>query len=149
MPERPASRPYRRAGEVRWQWDDLRPDLLKDVYRYKTLLGTDNTPAAGAAMGVLELTPGTYPFHEHPAPEIYYVLRGRATWTVGEKTFTAREGTAIYHAPGARHRMVNRTQEPLLAVWFWWAPGGDLAVLREPSRIIGDTSTPSRGRREK
>lgn len=113
------------------------------MYRYKTLLGTPESPSPGATMGLLELSPGTYPFHEHPAPEIYYVLRGRASWTVGTKTFEVREGTAVYHAPGLRHRMVNRGATSLLAVWFWWAPGGEPAALGAPSRL----SPRTRGRR--
>ena len=149
MPRGPTPRPYRRPREASWKWDDLRPDLLRDVYRYKTLLGNADAPSPGAAMGVLELMPGTYPFHEHPAPEIYYVVRGRASWTVGKRTFEAREGTAIYHAPNARHRMVNRGRQPLLAVWFWWAPGGDARVLRKPSRLSVEARQRRRGRQEK
>jgi quercetin dioxygenase-like cupin family protein len=142
MPGSRDARPYRRAEDAAWQVDELRPDILGNVYRYKTLLGTPGTPCPDAAMGILELNPGTYPFHEHPAPEAYYVIRGRAAWTVGKRTFQAREGTAIYHLPGIPHRMVNRADEPLVALWFWWAPGGRTSVLREPSRL-----SPRPGRR--
>lgn len=143
------TQPYRRAEEVPWQFDELRPDLLREVYRYKTLLGTPGLRCRDAAMGILELSRGTYPFHEHTAPEAYYVIRGTATWTVGKRTFPAREGTAIYHRPGVRHQMVNRAANPVVALWFWWAPGGRTSVLREPSRLSSQPGPRPRGRREK
>lgn len=149
MPGSRGPRPYRRTDEVEWQLDELRPDLLGEVYRYKTLFGSAGPPPPDAAMGILELNPGTYPFHEHPAPEIYYVVRGQAEWTVGEEDFKAREGTAIYHAPGARHRMVNRGHDPLVAVWFWWAPGGRTGVLARPSRLSVDPAGEGPRRRER
>jgi oxalate decarboxylase/phosphoglucose isomerase-like protein (cupin superfamily) len=37
---------------------------------------------------------------------------------------------AIYHAPNMPHRMVNEGDEPLKAVWFWWAPAGRTEVLQ-------------------
>lgn len=149
MLHRRGSLTHRRAEDVPWHLDDIEPVALGDVYRYKALLGIPDAPSPGATMGLVELMPGTYPFHEHPAPEIYYVLRGRATWTVGRETFLAKAGTAIYHAPGARHRMVNRADDSLLAVWFWWAPGGDASVLDEPSRLSVGPNSPRRGRRER
>lgn len=87
-------------------------------------------------MGLLELDPGIYPFHSHPAPEIYFVVSGQAEWTVGDETFEAVPGTAIYHPPGVRHQMVNRGPETLKTVWFWWAPEGRTEVLDVPSRLL-------------
>jgi quercetin dioxygenase-like cupin family protein len=81
-------------------------------------------------MGILELDAGGYyPAHAHPAPEIYFVTGGEAEWTVGEETFTARPGVAIYHAPHTPHRMINKGSETLRAIWFWWAPDGSAEVL--------------------
>lgn len=138
----PHARVRTHVDEAAWQPDDLHPELLRGVYRYKTLVGAPAVPCPDASMGILELTRGTYPFHEHPAPEIYFVLRGRAEWTIGADTFPVREGAAIYHAPGARHRMVLRGREPLVAVWFWWAPGGRAEVLRVSSRLSADLPAP-------
>src|SRR2546425_11101671 len=75
-------------------------------------------------------TIGYYPAHAHPAPEIYFVMSGTAEWTVGEETFTAEPGTAIYHPSQVLHRMVNTGTAPLRAVWFWWAPAGHHDVLQ-------------------
>jgi len=88
-------------------------------------------------MGMLELAPGaTYPAHRHPSPELYYVMSGTAQWTVDEETFTAGPGTAIYHPPNTRHRMVNTGDEVLRTVYMWWAPGGDREVIKMPSELL-------------
>lgn len=101
--------------------DDLTasyPEELRRVVRYRPLVGGNRQNWAGVPeedvlMGVLELTAGaTYPAHSHPSPEIYYVVSGIAEWTVGDETFMAEAGTAVYHAPNASHRMVNTGNEP-------------------------------------
>jgi quercetin dioxygenase-like cupin family protein len=88
-------------------------------------------------MGVLELSPGAiYPGHAHPAPEIYYVISGTTRWTVGDETFTAEPGTAIYTPPNTLHRMINTGGEVLRTVYFWWAPEGRREVLRVGSKLL-------------
>jgi quercetin dioxygenase-like cupin family protein len=88
-------------------------------------------------MGVLDLDPGGYyPAHAHPAPEIYFILSGMAKWTVGDETFTAKPGMAIYHAANIPHRMVNKGSETLKTIWFWWAPDGRAEVLRAEVRFL-------------
>ena len=92
--------------------------------------------------GLLDLDPGGhYPTHFHPAPEIYFVLSGTAEWTIGEETFTAKPGMAIYHAPNAPHRMINTGAEPFRTVWFWWAPDGRRDVLGAQVKFL---ETPAR-----
>ena len=115
------------------------PELLK-VYRYKALIGGQRpgvVPQEDILMGVLELAPGAiYPAHKHPAPELYYVISGKARWTVGEETFEAGPGEAIYHPPNTLHRMINIGTETLRTVYMWWAPGGDHSVLRASSQLL-------------
>jgi len=110
------------------------------VYRYKALIGGQRPgviPQEDILMGVLELAPGaTYPAHKHPAPELYYVIGGKVRWTVGDETFEAGPGEAIYHAPNTLHRMVNIGAETLRMVYLWWAPGGDRSVLRASSQLL-------------
>jgi len=79
---------------------------------------------------------GYYPLHFHPAPEIYYVIEGTARWTVGEETFLAKPGTAIYHRPNIPHRTVNTGKKKLKVFWIWYAPGGKEEVLEISSRLI-------------
>ena len=126
--------------EVKWTGSAQYPEALRKVYRYKALIGgrwLGVIPQSDVLMGVLELAPGaTYPAHQHPAPEIYYVMSGTAEWTVGDETFVAEPGTAIYHPPGALHRMINTGDDVLRLVYFWWAPNGDRQVLKIASTLL-------------
>src|SRR5262245_40927695 len=90
-------------AERPWTSSEQYPEPLRKVYRYKALIGGQRpgvVPQQDVLMGMLELAPkATYPAHSHPSPEIYYVMSGTARWTVGEETFTANPGTAVYHPP--------------------------------------------------
>ena len=123
-----------------WTSSEQYPEALRRVYRYKALIGGQRAgvvPQPDVLMGMLELAPGaTYPAHKHPAPELYYVMSGTATWTVGEDTFVAGPGTAIYHPPNTLHRMVNTGEEVLRTVYMWWAPGGDRDVIKVSSELL-------------
>jgi len=123
-----------------WTSSEQYPEALRRVYRYKALIGGTRAgviPQPDVLMGMLELAPrATYPAHKHPSPEIYYVMSGTAKWTVGEETFTAGPGTAIYHPPNTLHRMVNSSDEVLRTVYLWFAPGGDRDVLKQSSQLL-------------
>ncbi len=117
---------HTQANAVPWSTNDF-------GVRWKDLVGGDGPgqiPQQDMRFGMLEI-PGhtTYPGHRHSAPELYYVLSGRATWTVGAQTFEATAGTTIYTPPNTIHRMVNANDEPVVTVWAWWAPGGDAAAF--------------------
>jgi mannose-6-phosphate isomerase-like protein (cupin superfamily) len=62
-------------------------------------------------------------------PEIYLVTAGKAAWTVDDETRVVTAGMTIYAKSGAIHKMVNLTDEPVKAIWVWWAPGGDSDVF--------------------
>lgn len=80
--------------------------------------------------GTWELAPkAIYHGHKHQAPEIYYVVSGKALWSVGDETREVGPGTTIYAKPGAVHKMVNLTEEKVKAIWVWWAPNGDVDVF--------------------
>lgn len=129
---------------IRYRGTRSYPAELRRIYRYKALIGGGEwypswrgIPLPDILTGTLELDPGGYyPLHRHPAPEIYYVMSGKAKWTVGKETFLAKPGTAIYHAPKAVHRMVNIGKEKLKTFWIWWAPGGNTKVLKVGSRLV-------------
>ena len=103
------------------------------IHRWKTLVGG----GAGGRIdpddilfGTWELAPNAiYHGHKHETPEIYYIVSGKALWTVGEETREVTKGMAIYTKPGAVHKMVNLLDQPLQAVWVWWAPNGDRKVF--------------------
>ena len=125
--------------QTEWATASSYPEELQKVVRWKTLMGgeSQSIPLEEVLMGVLDLEAGGYyPLHSHPSPEIYYVISGTAEWTVGEETFAATPGMAIYHASDIPHRMVNNGDDPLRTVWFWWAPDGKKDVLKEGVRLL-------------
>lgn len=131
------------ADQAEWQVSATYPDALRQVVRWKTLIGSNGAdplggiPQKDVRFGILDLDPGGYyPLHAHPAPEIYFVLSGTAEWTVGEETFSAKSGMAIYHAANMPHRMVNTKSEPLKTIWFWWAPDGRADVLDQEVQLL-------------
>jgi quercetin dioxygenase-like cupin family protein len=131
-----------------WTTTKLYPEWFRNTYRYKELVGSVSTwQSIGGEwrgvhnpeirMGALQLDAGAiYPFHAHPAPELYYVIKGTAEWTVGDETFVARSGTAVYTPSNTRHQMINTGAEKLELLFVWWAPGGDRSVLDLPSKML-------------
>ena len=103
------------------------------IHRWKTLIGSGvkgRLNPDDILFGMWELAPhAIYHGHKHETPEIYYIISGKAQWTVGEETREVTSGTAIYTKPGAVHKMVNLLDEPLQAIWVWWAPNGDRTVF--------------------
>ncbi|MCH8086692.1 MAG: cupin domain-containing protein [Chloroflexi bacterium] len=125
-----------KSGQVEWHTEYSNyPASLMDVYRLKRLIG-NKAPVAvkGVSLVVSALDPGaTYPSHSHPAPEIYYFLKGRAECTWGDETFIAEPGTVVYTPPNLPHSMRNIGDDPVEAVIFWWGDQvGVLAELTEP-----------------
>ena len=136
------------AEELPWMTTTRYPEWFRKTYRYRELVGSISSWQDGKAaewkgiphreirMGVLNFDRGAiYPAHYHPAPELYYVIRGTAKWTVGDQSFVARPGTAIHTPPNAHHRLENVGDETLEALYIWWAPGGDAAVLNVASAM--------------
>jgi len=132
------------AEQVAWTGNPAYPPELRDVYRYKELIGPgapDPSPvvASDVRMGMVELAEGAvYPLHAHPAPEIYFVIAGTARWTIDDETFIASPGTAIRHRPNARHAMANLGPGTLRLIYFWWTLEGDKAALFVGARLIGE-----------
>lgn len=131
------------ANALPWSTNPAYPEALQQIVRWKILVGGESLPSVpqdDIMMGVLDLDAGgDYPLHAHAAPELYFVISGQAEWTVGDQTFTAEAGTAIYHPPHAPHRMVNTGDQPLRTIWFWWSPGGQRDVLKGEVVLL-DTS---------
>ena len=63
------------------------------MIRLKTLVGRPQKgiPDQDIKFGVMEIGPGAiYPAHQHPTPEIYYFVSGRAQWIVDGEEFSAK-----------------------------------------------------------
>ena len=71
-------------------------------------------------LGFVLLGPDTnYPFHEHPARELYYVVSGTAGWATDFGDYAPRPpGCFLLHKENQPHAM-RTYAEPLLAVSAW------------------------------
>lgn len=115
-------------SSVDWETNDF------PIHRWKTLVGAGiegRTQPDDIYMGTWELAPkAIYHGHKHETPEIYYIISGKALWTVGDETREVTKGTSIYTRPGEVHKMVNLGEETVQAIWIWWAPNGDRKVFQ-------------------
>ncbi len=81
------------------------------MHFYHVLIGpgaeTDFTPKRFHS-GYYESKPGaTYPAHNYPAREYYYVIEGEADWYADNEMRHVTPGTAIYHRPYTVHGWTN------------------------------------------
>eukprot|EP00746_Dinoflagellata_sp_MGD_P034638 gnl/MRDRNA2_/MRDRNA2_18272_c0_seq1.p1 gnl/MRDRNA2_/MRDRNA2_18272_c0~~gnl/MRDRNA2_/MRDRNA2_18272_c0_seq1.p1 ORF type:complete len:156 (+),score=13.81 gnl/MRDRNA2_/MRDRNA2_18272_c0_seq1:42-509(+) len=81
-------------------------------------------------VGVFLLGPDTfYPPHFHPAPEVFSILDGSATWFKGEWPLSGSPLTSMWqkHVAGEtvpiisnqHHSMLTAADETMLALWAW------------------------------
>jgi quercetin dioxygenase-like cupin family protein len=111
-------------------------------YSYKELVGPERYITTGLNseyfyFGTLELTAGkSYPAHNHPASEVYFVLEGEADWYVNDEKQHVTPGSIIYHRPFAAHGWTNTGATPLKVLWFWWPEDGDTSVFDKGARLI-------------
>jgi mannose-6-phosphate isomerase-like protein (cupin superfamily) len=61
-----------------------------------------------ASLILVDNLPGEGPrLHKHPYHEIFILLEGRSTFTVGSKTLDADAGQIVVVRPGVAHKFVN------------------------------------------
>jgi mannose-6-phosphate isomerase-like protein (cupin superfamily) len=109
------------------------PNGLADsssMHFYHTLIGPNAKTGFNPKhfmSGYYELKPGaTYPAHNHPAREYYYVIEGEADWWADDEMRHVTAGTAIYHRPYTVHGWTNTSKsKPLRLLWCWWIDEGD------------------------
>lgn len=76
------------------------------------------------SVGVYRVARGdTDPQTPHAEDEVYYVLRGRARFTSGERTVDAREGDCFFVPAGEPHRFHDVDEDLELLVVFGPAEG--------------------------
>ncbi len=100
-------------------------------YGYSELIGPDGiSPSDSVRVGLLLMAKGTtYPFHAHPAAEIYYVLSGQGYFKKDARPWRSSPANQfILHAPYQPHAIETR-QEHLLALYVWHGDVGTAAQL--------------------
>ena len=81
-------------------------DLARDgsTYEFQGYLHGDT----GLSFIWVDLPPGGGPrLHKHPYAEVFIVLEGHATFTLGSASMEARAGQVVIAPPGTPHKFVN------------------------------------------
>jgi quercetin dioxygenase-like cupin family protein len=120
------------AEDQRWEtWDDpvrgqLRWCLLVD--------GTEPGPES-VTTGILQLdAAGWLGRHRHTAPEVYYVLEGRAVVALGGEEMTVGPGSLVRFQADAEHG-VRAAEGPARVLFLFPATGFDDVVYRFSAEV--------------
>ena len=75
----------------------------------------DITPTINMAAGIVTLAPGEeqQKLSVHEGEEIYYVLQGKGRFVLDDQEYKIEQDTAIYVAPGTKHRARNTGDEKM------------------------------------
>ncbi|MDZ7679778.1 MAG: dimethylsulfonioproprionate lyase family protein [Acidimicrobiales bacterium] len=87
-----------------------------------------NDPSCEFAAGIYRMEPGwRHPLHLHrSSAELYYVLDGVASFTLGDDTFEAAKGHSLYIPAGMPHA-ISSGDEPMELLYAFAVP--DLAGI--------------------
>ena len=78
---------------------------------------TGDELGASVSVIVVDAEPGSGPdLHRHPYEEVFVVLEGEATFTLGSEERVVRAGETVVAPAGVRHRFVNSGSSRLLQV---------------------------------
>lgn len=112
----------------------------KALYWYTELIGpkayniTKNMNAENAYCGTLMLAPGaTYPAHNHPASEFYFIYEGEGEWYINDEHKHVKAGDLQYHRPFDAHGWKNTGKVPMKAFYCWWKEEGDKVDVMKSS----------------
>ena len=102
--------------------DELPADRTADGSVVRNLKG-EGYGLTGSSLICGEMAPGFGPpLHRHPVEEVFLVLRGRATFTIGDSRIAVGEGHIVVVPAGVPHCFVNAGEEPLLMHAFLASP---------------------------
>jgi len=81
----------------------------------RPLIDRTTSSITGCSLAEEILPPGcaVTPHHHRETEEIYYVVAGRGTMTVGNETRDVQQGDAIYIPIGQTHTLRNSGDEPI------------------------------------
>jgi mannose-6-phosphate isomerase-like protein (cupin superfamily) len=96
--------------------DRVEAFITKDGSEIRELLAPRNSCIEKQSLAEARLPPGarTTPHYHRHTEEIYYILRGTGTMTIGTEQRSVGPGDAIAIPPGAIHTIVNPAAEPLV-----------------------------------
>jgi mannose-6-phosphate isomerase-like protein (cupin superfamily) len=103
----------------------------------------DITPTINLSAGFVTLPPGQeqqkLSTHEGKE-EVYLVFKGKGKFVLDDDVVEVEEGTAVYIAPGCRHRAINTGDEAMQLFWVNTPPvfgptGAYLELVKNWKRI--------------
>lgn len=96
--------------------DQSAPFITTDRSEIRSILDRTNSTATNQSLAEATVPPGTETeAHYHPrSEEIYYVLRGQGLMILEGERREVGPGDGILIPPGARHRIRNIAQDPLV-----------------------------------
>ena len=96
--------------------NDSAPFVTKDGSQIRSILDRTNAPVQHQSLAEATLPPGASTgAHRHPkSEEIYYVLSGCGSMTVGDETREVKPHDGILIPPGSLHSITNTGAEPLV-----------------------------------
>jgi len=112
-------------SQLDWRQTYSETDLGRaflDRYGWTLLVGPDAPLHSDTLLsGVLLLGPDIeYPRHHHAAEEVYVVLSGRASWSLGDGAWQVKPGgSAIHNPPWQWHGMRTDQGEPTVLGFLW------------------------------
>ena len=102
----------------------------------------DITPTVNMSAGIVLIPPGKEQpkLSVHDGEEIYYVVRGRGKFALGDSFVDIEAGSAVYVAKGTGHRAINTGDEEMELYWVNTPPvfgpvGGYLEFMKDWKRI--------------
>ncbi len=96
--------------------DRSQPFVTKDGSEIRSILDRSNSTVTQQSLAEATLPSGgeTAPHLHRWTEEIYYILRGSGTMTIGTERRQVAPGDGILIPPGARHTIRNTGIEPLV-----------------------------------
>jgi quercetin dioxygenase-like cupin family protein len=95
--------------------------IVKELSRFAGAVYKEFIRVPAISAGIYSLSAGaTDPQQPHSEDEIYYVISGKAKFTVGGQVYDAQPGAAIFVPAQVEHRFTNVTAD--LAVLVIFAP---------------------------
>ncbi len=115
-------------AEERMVWESPAPNVrTMGLYFEK-----DITPTKNIAVGNVILPAGQEQtkLSVHECEEVYFIVNGKGQFVLNDRVNEVEKGTAVYIAPGTKHRTINTGDEPMEMVFFDSPPffGGVPAV---------------------
>lgn len=96
--------------------------------RTRNLAGGQSPIQAEAfSMGYVTLEPngGQVPWHSHDQEEVYFIVKGKGQFCLGEELENIREMQAVHVPSGVFHQLTNIGDDPLVMI-YCYGPAGDV-----------------------